>query len=56
MHGAYLELVLQEVLLVRQLSIQAEKLGLLRRHFLRALSDLGRRSLRRCQRGSNASV
>ena len=32
--GAYLELVLQQVLLVRQLSVKAEELGLLRRHFL----------------------
>lgn len=31
---AYLELVLQKVLLVRQLSVQTEELGLLRRHFL----------------------
>jgi hypothetical protein len=31
---AYLELVLQQVLLVGQLAVEAEELGLVRRHFL----------------------
>lgn len=37
---AYLELVLQQVLLVWELAIEAEELGFFRRHFLCVVSDL----------------
>ena len=46
--AAYLELVLQQVLLVWQLAVQAEELGLLRRHFLCYV----RFGLRRVARGA----
>lgn len=45
----YLQLVLQQVLFVGELAVETEELGLLGRHFLCIVSDLG------FQRGSNAS-